>query len=102
MTVYLVCHSKLHTVMAMLATMREGLLTTVNTEHLILRLRNKQGNKLATWEELKIACFTRALASVYGLSFLTVLMHIQLHIVGGFLYIASSTGRVHATLVLLP
>ncbi|RKP26058.1 Peroxin-3-domain-containing protein [Syncephalis pseudoplumigaleata] len=45
--------------------------------------------KLELWQELKIRSFTRTMAATYLITLLTMLTHLQLNIVGRYIYVAS-------------
>ncbi len=52
-------------------------------------LKSNQSNKLDLWEELKITSLTRALAAVYGCCILSVMLRVQLNLMGGYLCLDS-------------
>ncbi|RKP08592.1 Peroxin-3, partial [Thamnocephalis sphaerospora] len=45
--------------------------------------------KLQIWQEIKLSSFTRTVAAVYLLTLLTTLTHVQLNLVGRYIYVAS-------------
>jgi peroxin-3 len=49
-----------------------------------------QGDKLAAWEELKVAAFTRAVGSAWLLPLLDLFVRCQLNILGRHLYLESA------------
>ncbi|KAK9767828.1 peroxin [Basidiobolus ranarum] len=107
----------LMTVLSLLPTLGEQLMSEVIVEGLIAKLqqtRNTQvtpkatdsteedqvdppvleapmdrQTKLQLWEELKIASFTRTIASIYLTVLLNIFVHIQLNLLGRFIYIDS-------------
>ncbi|XP_005097122.1 peroxisomal biogenesis factor 3 [Aplysia californica] len=81
------------TVLAMVSNVREILTKTLDTESIKEMLKSNPQNKLDLWEELKVMSVTRTLASVYGTCILSVMLRVQLNVVGGYLYLDS----VHPT-----
>ncbi|CAG8483115.1 444_t:CDS:2 [Ambispora gerdemannii] len=50
---------------------------------------NPRAAKLELWSELKIKSFTRTISTIYLITFLTILIHIQLNLLGRFNYLYS-------------
>jgi len=73
--------------MAMVPNIREILTKTLDTESMKEMLKSNPSNKLDLWEELKIMSFTRTLAAVYGTCILSVMLRVQLNILGGYRYL---------------
>lgn len=49
-----------------------------------------QAEKLATWEELKVAAFSRAVGAAWLLPLLDLFVRVQLNILGRHLYLESA------------
>lgn len=95
---YLICVRRQHhfdsnqrtcnmTVLGMVPNLRETLVKSLDTERVKEILKSNPPNKLELWEELKVMSFTRTLAAVYGTCMLSVMLRVQLNIVGGYLYL---------------
>ncbi|KAJ2162559.1 peroxin [Coemansia sp. RSA 552] len=106
----------LFTIMSLLPELSEQVLHEVDVEQLIAELRaiNKprapedesespeapdagedvpRRTKVEIWEDIKIQSFARTLIAVYAESLLTILVHIQLNMVGRSTYLDSVIGR---------
>lgn len=81
------------TVLSMLPSLKEAIMTQLNSESLTALLKTKPANKLEIWEDLKIISFTRTIVAVYSTCMLVVLLRVQLNIIGGYLYLDNSTGK---------
>lgn len=81
------------TVLSMLPSLKEAIVTQLNSESLTALLKTKPANKLEIWEDLKIISFTRTIVGVYSTCMLVVLLRVQLNIIGGYLYLDNSTGK---------
>ncbi|KAK9711860.1 peroxin [Basidiobolus ranarum] len=107
----------LMTVLSLLPTLGEQMISEVNVEGSIARLQQKRTTrtppeatesidedqakpvvseevmdrktKLELWEELKITSFTQTIASIYLTVLLNIFVHIQLNLLGRFIYIDS-------------
>ncbi|KAI9006441.1 Peroxin-3 [Hyaloraphidium curvatum] len=102
------------TTMALLPDLGERLLSELNVEALTARLQQKRAlapagesaeggdgqaeaqqpeldkrEKLRLWSELKTMAFTRTASSVYLVSLLSMLTHLQLNLLGRFIYLDS-------------
>ncbi|KAH9515414.1 peroxin [Bulinus truncatus] len=75
------------TVLGMIPNLREVLIKSLDTEQVKEMLKSNPPNKIELWEELKIMSVTRTLAAVYGTCMLSVMLRVQLNIVGGYLYL---------------
>lgn len=58
----------------------------LDTDKIILQLKENPENKLMLWEQLKITTFTRICSLVYAFCMLVVILRVQLNIIGGYLY----------------
>lgn len=109
----------LFTIMSLLPELSEQVLREVDVERLIAELRSvhqpqkttpvqneeedddgdeeeeesPKRSKVEIWEEIKIQSFTRTLIAVYSESLLTMLVHIQLNMVGRSTYLDSIIGK---------
>ncbi|XP_072307466.1 peroxisomal biogenesis factor 3 [Eucyclogobius newberryi] len=81
------------TVLSMLPSLKEAIVTQLNSECLTALLKTKPANKLEIWEDLKIISFTRTIVSVYSTCLLVVLLRVQLNIIGGYLYLDNSANK---------
>ncbi|ORX88320.1 Peroxin-3 [Basidiobolus meristosporus CBS 931.73] len=97
----------LMTVLSLLPTLGEQMISEVNVEGSLAKLQQKRGvraaneasdaqeqamdrkTKLQLWEELKITSFTQTIASIYLTVLLNIFVHIQLNLLGRFIYIDS-------------
>lgn len=61
----------------------------LDTDAPLEALRSGAPNKLAVWNDLKRVSLQRVVASVYASSYLAVLLHVQVHALGGCLYVDS-------------
>lgn len=75
------------TVLAMVPNIRDVMLKTLDTDSIKEMLKSNPSNKLDLWEELKVMSFTRSLAAVYGTCVLSVMLRVQLNVMGGYLYL---------------
>lgn len=75
------------TVLSMLQTLRERLVTELNTEAITEQLKANPAEKVQLWEELKILSFTRVIAVVYTCTLMCMMMRVQLNIIGGYMYV---------------
>ncbi|KAI8787069.1 peroxisomal biogenesis factor 3 [Biomphalaria glabrata] len=94
------------TVLGMVPNLREVLIKSLDTEEVKDMLKLNPPNKIDLWEELKIMSVTRTLAAVYGTCMLSVMLRVQLNIVGGYLYLdtlhppaAQKTETVHSSII---
>ena len=74
------------TILSLTPTIREAVIKILDTEKLVIRLRNDPPDKVSLWEELKILAFTRASVLVYAGAMLVVALRIQLNLIGGYMY----------------
>ncbi|XP_053737953.1 peroxisomal biogenesis factor 3 [Synchiropus splendidus] len=79
------------TVLSMLPPLRDAIVSQLNSESLTTLLKTRPANKLEIWEDLKIISFTRTIVAVYSTCMLVVLLRLQLNIIGGYLYLDSSS-----------
>ncbi|XP_076011154.1 peroxisomal biogenesis factor 3 isoform X2 [Genypterus blacodes] len=86
------------TVLSMLPSLKEAIVSQLDSEILTALLKSKPANKLEIWEDLKIISFTRSIVAVYSTCMLVVLLRVQLNIIGGYLYLDNSVNNNTATL----
>lgn len=77
------CNQTIHSLMP---TLLESLQKSLDTEVYIMELKNGTMDKVQTWGKLKIMVFTRLSTLVYSSAMLTVMLRIQLNLIGGYLY----------------
>ena len=74
------------TLQSLFPELKGAILECFKSEEIVEKIRNHPEEKIKLWNELKIVSFSRCLSYVYGGIFLTLLMRVQLNILGGFLY----------------
>lgn len=77
------------TVLSLISTLRENVMSELNCERLTEQLQHKPSNKVYIWGELKLLSFTRAVVSIYATSVLILTLRVQLNIIGGCNYVRS-------------
>lgn len=75
------------TVLSMVPTLRESLNRVLSSTDITNRLQNNPPEKLQLWEELKVVSIARGVAGIYGCCLLTLLLRVQLNVVGGYLFL---------------
>jgi len=81
---------------ALSISLRETLLQCLDADPLTEQLKAGIGGnikietKLGIWETLKVIGFTRVLVIIYGTSLLSLLLRIQLGVIGGYLFLESN------------
>lgn len=58
----------------------------INTDDIIIELKNNPNDKVKLWNELKIAVFLKAALMIYTIVMLVITLKVQLSIIGGYLY----------------
>ncbi|CAN8013871.1 unnamed protein product [Ixodes persulcatus] len=81
------------TVLSLLPKIREPLLTILETDSLLEKLKTRPPNRLELWEEMKARILTFAVCSVYAESLLAALLRVQLGVVGGYVYVNSQRSQ---------
>ncbi|KAL1131915.1 hypothetical protein AAG570_011526 [Ranatra chinensis] len=71
-------------IISMSSILKDEVLSVVNTEELLTKLKSCDGDRLCTWEELKVSSFTQYTALMYSGIILVVLLRVQLNIIGGY------------------
>lgn len=79
------------TIMSLAPTLYEKILSVVDIDGHVQKLKDGVTDKIAIWEELKILSFTKVALMLYCGSMLTITLRIQLNIMGGYLF-QDSTG----------
>ncbi|CAK1593842.1 unnamed protein product [Parnassius mnemosyne] len=74
------------TILSLSKIVSESILSVLNTEEIVQKLKENPENKLLLWEQMKVMIFTRICVLVYALSILQVTLRVQLNIIGGYLY----------------
>lgn len=72
---------------SLLPGLKELVLENLDTEAITEKLRNKPLDKLSLWEQLKITSFARTVTGIYASSLLLVFLHVQLNVLGGYMYL---------------
>ncbi|KAK6180284.1 hypothetical protein SNE40_012470 [Patella caerulea] len=92
------------TVLSMIPNIREILINKLNTEEYTTQLKQSPANKLELWATLKVCSFSRTIASVYGCCLMSVILRVQLNVMGGYIFLDNSQdskngyiGRKHRT-----
>ncbi|ESP00581.1 hypothetical protein LOTGIDRAFT_157859 [Lottia gigantea] len=78
------------TVISMIPNIRDILLSRLNTEEYTSQLKNQPANKLELWSLLKTNSFARTISSVYGCCLMSLILRVQLNIIGGYIFLDSS------------
>lgn len=81
------------TVISMLPTLREALITKFDTDAIKEALKSSPENKLELWEKLKIISVARIVCVVYGCSIMCLVLRVQLNIIGGYMFLDSMLNR---------
>jgi len=87
------------TALSMATTLGDALKAKVDTDKLFHLLQAKPENKIQLWEEIKVLCFTRTMAAVYGTCLLVVTLRVQLNLLGGYMYLDAIEGHNHLGIV---
>lgn len=75
------------TVLSMLPTLRERLVSLLNTEEITELLKSNPTDKVQLWEDLKLLSFTRVIAVVYTCTLMCMMLRVQLNIIGGYMFV---------------
>nr|XP_022318912.1 serine/threonine-protein kinase RIO1-like [Crassostrea virginica] len=78
------------TVLSMVSNLREIFQQLFDTEAITETLKSNPSNKLELWEELKILSVTRMVCVVYASSMMSLLIRIQLNVIGGYIYLQNN------------
>lgn len=71
----------------------QAIIKECSTDDLLQQLRENPPNKLELWEEMKIESFTRLTTFIYASSMLVVALRVQLNILGGYLYLDTTSAQ---------
>ncbi|XP_023217396.1 peroxisomal biogenesis factor 3-like [Centruroides sculpturatus] len=74
------------TILSMVCKVRERVLSLFNSEALIEHLKTGPPNKVEIWDNLKILIFSEIIAELYCECLFTVVLRIQLCVIGGYMY----------------
>ncbi|KAB0792468.1 hypothetical protein PPYR_14427 [Photinus pyralis] len=75
------------TILNLINPLSESLMkATADIDEILAELRVNPANKLELWERLKVLVFTKVTCLVYVCSILTVMLRVQINMVGGYLY----------------
>jgi peroxin-3 len=83
---------------ALIPSLRETFIRSLDVDSLTDSLKNGIANKLEIWDRLKVIAFSRILVTIYGTSLLSVLLRIQLSVIGGYLFQEAGTNQRQATM----
>ncbi|XP_045160038.2 peroxisomal biogenesis factor 3-like [Mercenaria mercenaria] len=75
------------TVLSMLPTLRERLVTLLNTEEITEKLKSSPTDKVQLWEDLKLLSLTRVIVVVYACTMMCMMLRVQLNIIGGYMFV---------------
>ncbi|KAL4236039.1 peroxin [Mactra antiquata] len=75
------------TVLSMIPTLRDQLQTLLNTEEITELLKSNPSDKVQLWDDLKILAFCRVIAVVYTYTLMSMMLRVQLNIIGGYMYV---------------
>ncbi|XP_073843759.1 peroxisomal biogenesis factor 3 [Musca autumnalis] len=78
-------------ILGMGAELMQAIIKECSTDELLEQLKQNPPNKLELWEEMKIQSFTRLTTFIYASSMLVVALRIQLNLLGGYLYLDTTT-----------
>lgn len=67
-------------------TLLESIQKILNTDKCIMKLQCKTDDRMKVWESFKIMIFTRLCTLVYANAMLTIMLRMQLNLIGGYLY----------------
>ncbi|XP_076440005.1 peroxisomal biogenesis factor 3-like [Babylonia areolata] len=81
------------TVLSMVPNLREALDKELSSKELTDKLQNNPPDKLSLWIELKIVSVARGITGVYGCCLLTLLLRVQLNLMGGYLFLDTVHGK---------
>lgn len=70
----------------------ECIIKTLDTDQLLVMIREQPGQKVQLWEQLKIKSFTRVMLLVYSSAMMVVSLRVQLNVLGGYLYKDTMSG----------
>ncbi|CAF1079185.1 unnamed protein product [Brachionus calyciflorus] len=63
----------------------------LSSDEYLEQLKHKAPNKLELWEKIKISSISKCLSTIYSLTISTILIKVQLNIIGGYLFKSSSS-----------
>lgn len=63
-----------------------------DTKTLLEELRQQGSDRTALWQVLKVRVIFKVLLGVYAACLLTALVHVQLSVLGGYMYLRSASG----------
>lgn len=75
------------TVLSLITNLKDSIVVLLDSDALTSVLKMKPVNKVQVWEQLKLVAFSRAVTAIYGSSVLIALLHVQMNILGGYLYV---------------
>lgn len=75
------------TLKSLFPTLIKTIEDNLDTEPILEKIKNQEGNKILLWNELKVLSFARALAMIITGTQLVLLLKLQLNILSGILYI---------------
>ncbi|KAL8584291.1 hypothetical protein ACOMHN_014710 [Nucella lapillus] len=81
------------TVLSMIPNLREALNKGLNSKDLTDKLQSNPANKLSLWEELKVVSLAKAVTGIYGCCLLTLVLRVQLNLIGGYMFLDSIHGK---------
>uniref|UniRef100_T1HU64 Peroxisomal biogenesis factor 3 n=2 Tax=Rhodnius prolixus TaxID=13249 RepID=T1HU64_RHOPR len=74
------------TICSLAETLRDTVRKIINTDDLLIQIRNGDGNKVLLWEDLKVQVFAQLSSLLYSGLMLVVVLRIQLNVIGGYMF----------------
>uniref|UniRef100_A0A0V0G8T8 Peroxisomal biogenesis factor 3 n=1 Tax=Triatoma dimidiata TaxID=72491 RepID=A0A0V0G8T8_TRIDM len=74
------------TICSLAETLRDTIAKITNTDDLLIKIRNGEGNKVLLWEDLKVQVFAQLSSLLYSGLMLVIVLRIQLNVIGGFMF----------------
>lgn len=74
------------TLQSLFPNLKKSIEGYLNSEQIVEMIRNNPEDKIRLWNDLKCLAFAKCLGYLYGGICLTLLMRVQLNILGGYLY----------------
>ncbi|RDD46216.1 Peroxisomal biogenesis factor 3 [Trichoplax sp. H2] len=81
------------TIISLLPNLSEAIEKEINLDELTEKLKARPPNRLQIWENLKTLTFTQVVTKLYSVCMLTILVRIQLNIIGGYMYLDSTNDK---------
>ncbi|KAK5639815.1 hypothetical protein RI129_010626 [Pyrocoelia pectoralis] len=80
-------HTCNQTILSLVNPLNESLMkATTGIDEILAELRDNPVNKLDLWEKLKVLVFTKVTCLIYVCALLTVMLRVQMNVIGGYLF----------------